>query len=121
MMVDFWTFSCIPVALLKRVNISESLSASLMEPLQKIRISSTNNRWAMFKFAAFFIPSKRPLIFASSNALVSPSATSRKMRGERGHPWRNSLSEWKKWELAPFMRIAKEAVEMQAKIHFING
>ena len=84
-MVDLWTFIFNHVALQKRVKISKILFTSLIESLQKITISSTNNRWVMFKFATTLIPSKRPLIFVSNNALLSPSATSRKRRGERGN------------------------------------
>ena len=74
----------------------------------------------MFRFAGILIPSKRPLLFASRRALLNPSATNKKSKGERGHPWQRPLSKWKKWDAAPLMRTAKEAVEMHEKIHFIK-
>ena len=74
----------------------------------------------MCRFVAILNPLKRPLVFASRRALLRPSATSKKSRGERGHPCLKPLSEWKKWDVAPLMRTAKEAVEIHAKIHFIK-
>ena len=74
----------------------------------------------MFKFVAILIPSKRPLRFASRRALLRPYATSKKSRGGRGNPCLKPLSEWKKWDVAPLMRTAKEVVDIHANIHFIK-
>ena len=97
-----------------------SLYASLIESLQKLRMSSTNNKCVMFKFVVILIPSNSPLLFASRIALLKPSATRRKSRGERGQPYLNPRSAWKKVDVAPLMRTAKEVVEMHAIIHLIN-
>ena len=59
----------------------------------------------MLRLVAILIPSKMPLLFASRRALLRPSATSKKSRGERGHPHLKPLSEWKKWDAAPLMDI----------------
>ena len=74
----------------------------------------------MFRFVAILIPSKRPLLLASRRALLRPSTTSKKSRGERGHPYLKPRSEWKKWDAAPLMRTAKEAIEIHTKIHFMK-
>ena len=74
----------------------------------------------MFRFVETLIRSYKPLLFASRRALLKPSATSRKSKVERGHPCRKSLLEWKKWDVAPLMRNAKEVVEIHANIHFIK-
>ena len=74
----------------------------------------------MSRFVETLIRSYKPLLFASRRALLKPSATSRKSKGERGHPCHKTISEWKKWDVATLTRIAKEAVDMHANIHFIN-
>ena len=84
-------------------------------------MSSTNNRCVMLKFVVILIPSNSPLLFASRIALLKPSATSKKSRGDRGQPCLNPLSAWKNGEAAPLMRTTKEAVVMHAKIHFMKG
>ena len=83
-------------------------------------MSSTNNKCVMFKFVVILIPSNSPLLFASRIALLKPSATSKKSRGERGHPCLNPCSAWKKGDAAPLMRTAKEAVVIHAKIYFMK-
>ena len=75
----------------------------------------------MLVFVVILRPSNNPLLFASRIALLNPSATSRKSRGDSGKPCLRPLSSWKKGEAAPFMRTAKEAVVMHAKIHFMKG
>ena len=74
----------------------------------------------MFKFVATLIPSNKPLLFASRRALLKPSTTSKKSRGGRGNPCLKPLSEWKKWDVAPLIRTAKEVVEIHGNIHFIK-
>ena len=74
----------------------------------------------MFRFLATLICSKRPLLLASIMALLRPFATSKKNRGERGHPCLKPCLEWKKLDVAPLMRTGKEEVEIHAKIHFIK-
>ena len=108
------------MALQNRIRISESLSTSLIESLQKMRMSSMNSKCVMFKFMEILIPSNNPLLLASRMSLLTPSATRKKSRGERGHPCLNPRSEWKKWDAAPLMRTMKEAVVIHAKIHFIK-
>ena len=66
-------------------------------------------------------PSNKPLLFASRIALLNPSATNRKSRGDSGHPCLRPLSAWKKGEAAPFISTSKEAVVMHAKNHFMKG
>ena len=83
-------------------------------------MSSTNSKCVMFRFVAILIPSNNSLLFASRIALLKPSATSKKSRGDRGQPCLNPRSAWKKGEAAPLMRTAKEAVVIHAKIHFIK-
>ena len=74
----------------------------------------------MLEFVVILIPSNNPLLFASRIALLKPSTTSKKSRGERGQPYLNPRSAWKKGDAAPLMRAAKEAVVIHAKIHFIK-
>ena len=85
-----------------------------------MRMSSTSSKCVMFRFVAILIPSNNPLLLASRMALLRPSATSKKSRGERGHPYLNPHSEWKKWDVSPLMRTAKEAIKIHEKIHFIK-
>jgi hypothetical protein len=54
-------------------------------------------------------------------ALLKPSATKRKRSGERGKPCHRPLSEMKKGEAAPFIRITKENKEIHAIIHLMKG
>ena len=108
------------MALQNRIRISESLSASLFESLQKIRMPSKNNKCVMLKFVVILIPSNSPLLFASRIDLLKPSTTSKKSRGDRGKPCLNPLSTWKNGEAAPLMRTAKEAVVIHTKIHFMK-
>ena len=72
-------------------------------------------------FVESLSPSNNPLPFASRIALLNPSTTSRKSRGDTGHPCLRPLSAWKKGEATPFMRTAKDAVMMQENIHFMKG
>ena len=75
----------------------------------------------MLVFVESLSASNNPLTFASRIALLNPSTTSRKSRGDSGQPCLRPLSSWKKGEASPFMRTAKEAVVMQEKIHFMKG
>ena len=77
-----------------------------------MRMSSTNSKCVMLVFVVILRPSNNPLLFASRIALLNPSATSRKSRGDSGQPCLIPLSAWKKGEAAPFMRTAKEAAAM---------
>ena len=86
-----------------------------------MRMSSTNNRCVMLVFEVILRPSNKPLLFASRIALLNPSATSMKSRGDSGQPCLRPLSAWKNGDAAPFIRAAKEAVVMRAKIHFMKG
>ena len=85
-----------------------------------MRMSSTKSKCVMFMFVAILNPSNSPLLLASRMALLRPFESSKKSRGERGHPCLNPCLAWKKWDAAPLMRTAKEAVVIQAKIHFIK-
>ena len=118
--VDFWSFNIILVALQKRCGISKSFPTSLIEPLQKRRISYTNIIWVMVRFVAILIPSRIPLLFSSRIAMLSLFATNKNKSGERGHPFLRPLSDRKKGEADPLMRTAKDAVEMHEHIHFIK-
>jgi hypothetical protein len=60
-------------------------------------------------------------MMAKPKALLKPSMTRRKRRGERGHPCLSPLSEEKKGEVAPLIRTAKETEEIQAIIHLMKG
>ena len=84
-------------------------------------MSSTNNKCVMFRFVAILIPSNSSLLFASRIALLKPSTTSKKSRWDRGQPCLNPCRAWEKGEATPLMRNAKEAVVMDAKIHFMKG
>ena len=84
-------------------------------------MSSTNNKCVILKFVVIMIHSNNPLLFASRIALLKPSTTSKKSRGDRGQPCLNPRSAWKKGEAAPLMRTAKEVVAMHAKIYFMKG
>jgi len=53
--------------------------------------------------------------------MLSPSATNRKSRGDKGNPCQRSLLYWKKGEVDPFMNTAKETKEMQLMTQFIKG
>ena len=117
---DFFSFNLMPVALQKSCRISEIFSASLNDPLLKSRISYTKSRWVMVRFVAILIPSNIPFLFASIIALLNPSATNKNKRGERGHPCLRPLSDRNKGEVDPYMRTAKDAMEMHAKIHFMK-
>ena len=108
------------MALQNRIRIFESLSASLIESLQKIRMSSTNNKCVMFRFVAILIPSNSPLLLASRMALLRPFSTSKKSRRERGQPCLDPHSAWKKGDAAPLMRTAKEVVVIHAKFNFMK-
>ena len=71
-------------------------------------VSSTNSKCVMLVFVVILRPSNSPLLFASRMALLNPSATSRKSRGDSGEPCLRPLSAWKIGEANPFMRTAKE-------------
>ena len=86
-----------------------------------MRMSSTNSKCVMLVFVIIPSPSNNPLLFASRIALLKPSTTSKKSRGDRGQPCLNPYSAWKKGEAAPLMRTAKEAIVMHAKIIFMKG
>ena len=86
-----------------------------------MRMSSTNSKCVMLIFVVILRPSNSPLLFASRMALLNPSATSRKSRGDSGQPCLRPLPGWKNGEAAPFMRTAKEAVVIHAQIHFMKG
>ena len=100
---------------------SSQFQSSLLESLQKMRISSTNSRCVMLVFVEILSPSNNPLPFASRIALLNPSATRRKSKGDSGQPYLRPLSAWKKGEADPFIRTAKEAIVMHSKIHFMKG
>ena len=104
-----------------KIRIFESHYASLIESLQKMRMSSTNSKCVKFRFVAILIPSNNLLPFASRMALLKPSTTSKKSRADRGQPCLNPRSTWKKGEVSPLMRTVKEVVVMHAKIHFMKG
>ena len=67
------------------------------------------------------IPWKTPDLTAFIIALLSPSITIIKSRGERGNPWRSPFSEVKKGEATPFMSTMKETEQMQAINHLMKG
>jgi hypothetical protein len=91
-MLDFCALILIPVAVLKRHSPSERMSASRIEPSQKISISSTKSKWVRVSPFKILIPVNLPPNFAPSRKRLSPSATRRKSKGERGHPCRRPLS-----------------------------
>ena len=66
-------------------------------------------------------PLNKPLLFASRIALLNPSTTNRKSRGDSGNPCLRPILAWKKGESSPFIRTKKEVVVMPAKIYFMNG
>jgi hypothetical protein len=67
------------------------------------------------------MPWKSPELMAEIKALLNPSATRRKSRGERGHPCLSPLPEEKKGEAAPLIRTTKVTEEIQAIIHLMKG
>lgn len=67
------------------------------------------------------IPRKDPVCFSAESALLRPSTTRRKSRGESGQPCLIPLSDLKKGEAEPFMSIEKETVVMQCIIHLMKG
>jgi hypothetical protein len=75
----------------------------------------------ILKSGEVFIPWKSPEVMAELKALLKPSATRRKSRGERGHPCLRPLSEEKKGEVAPLIKTAKVTEEIQAIIHLMKG
>jgi len=84
-------------------------------------MSSTKSRWVSLWEWVICIPWNSPLLAAFKSALLKPSATNKKSKGERGQPWRKPFSEMKKGEANPFIRIAKETEEMHAMIHLMKG
>lgn len=118
--VDFCKFICIPVVTLKRVMPLCRQSTSLLDPLQKSRMSSTKRRCVSCKPEANSSPVRSLFQIASIRNRLRPSTTKRKISGESGHPCRNPLSALKKGEAAPFMRTAKDAVEMHPITHRTN-
>lgn len=79
-----------------------------------------NGRFVKFMPGARIRPVNSPLLTASRRKRLKPSATSRKMRGESGHPWRSPRSALKKGDAALFMRTPKEVVEMHPITHLTN-
>ena len=118
--VDFCKFICIPLATLKRVMPLCRQSTSLLDPLQKSRMSSTKRRCVSCNVGANSSLVRSPLWTASIRNRLRPSATKRKISGESGHPYCNPLSALKKGEVSPFMRTAKDAVEMHPITHRTN-
>jgi hypothetical protein len=58
------------------------------------------------------IPGKDLERFSIASALIRPSATGRKSRGEIGQPFLKPLYDLKKGDVEPFMSIEKETVVM---------
>ena len=117
----FCEFMIIPIASQKRKRISARVSASLGIPMQNISTSSMKSRCVILKFGEFFMPLKYLEFFSKISALLRPSATRRKSRGERGQPCLSPLSEVKKGEATPFISIAKVTEEIQEIIHLMKG
>ena len=86
---------------------------SVKEPDPKRITSSTNRRWVSVKCGEIFIPLIRPLFLASAIIILSPSITSIKSRGERGHLWQIPLEAGKKLEGIPLMSTTKFADVIQ--------
>jgi hypothetical protein len=114
---DFPSFITILVALEKRLKMFFRVSASVLEPVLKISISSTKRRCVTWREGEILIPEKDPVRFSSESALLSPSATRRKSSGESGQPCLKPLSERKKGEVDPFISTEKETVVIQHIIH----
>jgi hypothetical protein len=89
-----------------------STFASRLRPLQKMRMSSTKCKCVILKLVVSCIPRKSPYLTKIAIALLSPSTTNKKSRGERVHPWCSPFSEVKKVEATPFMMTVKETKEM---------
>ena len=59
--------------------------------------------------------------FSSPIALLRPSATSRKSKGDRGNPCLSPYYANKKEKVVPLMRVANHIVDIQLMIQFIKG
>jgi hypothetical protein len=73
------------------------------------------------KACEILIPGKEPNLFAFEIALLSPSATRRKSRGDNGHPCLKPLSEGKKEQAEPLIRTTKEVVVRQFMAQLMKG
>ena len=84
--VDFYSFIIIHVAKRNNTRMFAKVSTSPTLPLQKMRISSTNKRCVSFSPDDNEMTWKVPVLDVASRALLRPSATRRKRRGDKGHP-----------------------------------
>ena len=89
---EFPTLIYIPLARQYRSNTSLKCLASLCKPSQNRRISSTNKRWDKNNLVPTFIPLKSPNFLASKRYLLSPSATNKNNKEERGKPYLKPLT-----------------------------
>ena len=115
-MDDLRKLTIILVFVKNRSKIIANVFASLLKPSQKIDIfvmSSTNRRCVMRRKLQILMRLNQPMNFSSFKNMLSPSATSKKMRGEIGHPFLGPLSDLKKGSVEPFIKTRNETNVMQ--------
>jgi len=115
-MVDFSLLISMLVALQNKIIISFNEIVSRTLPFKKIKMSSTNSKCVRQKCSMILSPCRPPLLFSVAISLLSPSITSRKRSGDKGHPCLIPLSILKEGKVDPLMRIAKETEEIQPMI-----
>jgi hypothetical protein len=91
-MFDLLIFTSIPVALQYKSNISLYFSASLRVPIPNKITSFRNNKWVKCKDLPIFIPLIALSFLHYFTALLRPSVTRRKRKGDIGHSCLESLS-----------------------------
>ena len=92
---------------------------SAKDPGPTSMMSSTNIRCVMLKRGLIFIPFISLEPFALRISVLSPSITSRKRRGDSGHPCLRPQEASKKYVGFLLISIAKENIDTQLMIHFI--
>ena len=108
MILDFSTFTTILVAFLYLSINTSKASRLLMEPSPNINTSSTKRVWVTYYVLETLIPFITPSALALSMILLKASATSKKMKGDSGHPCLKPLVGMKKLDGAPLIMTAKE-------------
>jgi hypothetical protein len=82
----FFIFTIIYVVVQYISNISFNLEASLLEPSQNKRISSTKSKWVKVRFLLNLNFFRDPILLDTSITLVIPSTTIDNNKGDKGNP-----------------------------------
>jgi len=109
------------VAILKRRSPSHNFSISCLDPSQKIRISSTNNRCEMYIPGEILMPLNVLSYFASIRKWLRHSTTKRKRCGDNGHPCLTPRSTVKKEVAEPLIRMENDTEVKHAEVQFVKA